>query len=240
MIRRVILAVCLPVAIAAAADTLREPLSNDDVLRLVKAGFGEAIVVQAIGMNAGRFDVTSDAVADLKRAGVADSVIAAMRTAGAKTPPHLRLLDPGVYYKRSDSYGLVEPDVVTWKSAVSKVGDLERATLVGQTDNRTSRLSLTNRGELLIVCNSASTASAYQLLRAEERSAWREFRIEAALSNGRLIGFASADRTAASVDRDQTFDLGVRIPLASLKPGEYGLVSPDLIANGRIYTFSIE
>ena len=67
---------------AAAAD----PLTNDDVLRLTKAGVGEAAIVAMIDSSATDFDTDVDAVVALADAGVGDAVIAAMVNAQG-TPP---------------------------------------------------------------------------------------------------------------------------------------------------------
>ena len=67
---------------AAAAD----PLTNDDVLRLTKAGVGEAAIVAMIDSSATDFDTDVDAVVALAEAGVGDAVIAAMVNAQG-TPP---------------------------------------------------------------------------------------------------------------------------------------------------------
>jgi hypothetical protein len=58
----ILLGVALAVALAGSEST-RGPLTNDDVVRLVKAGFAEGIVLHAVEMNDGRYDLASEALA---------------------------------------------------------------------------------------------------------------------------------------------------------------------------------
>ena len=69
------------VAIALAGWTVvgqDDPLTNDDVVRLVTAGLGEAVIVAKIEGSATSFDTSVDALVALSQAGVDDDVIAAM------------------------------------------------------------------------------------------------------------------------------------------------------------------
>jgi hypothetical protein len=118
--------------------------------------------------------------------------------------------------------------------------------LVGRVENRSGWLRLSAPAELLIVCSPGASASRYQLLKAEVKRDWREFRAEAALHDDRLLGLGAPSGQSLVFERDKTFDLGVRLILTSLQKGEYGLVPPGVIVGGkvlpagRIYTFSLE
>ena len=69
------------VLVGCAADAL---LTNDDIIRMAKAGFGEAVIVAKIETSATDFDTSLDALVALKEAGVGDGVIAVMvKTGGA-------------------------------------------------------------------------------------------------------------------------------------------------------------
>lgn len=58
----------------SAAVTLR----NADVLKMVRAGLGDVVIVQAIDRAVCEFDVTPDALVRLKQEGASDAVISAM------------------------------------------------------------------------------------------------------------------------------------------------------------------
>ena len=108
MTRAIAIFVCLTASIALAED-VRRPLTNEDVIRLVRAGFAEPLIRQAVEINPSQFDVSRAGVASLRSAGVPEAVLTAMSRDRSR-PEHLRLLDAGIYVKRGDAYTLVEAD----------------------------------------------------------------------------------------------------------------------------------
>jgi hypothetical protein len=238
-----ILATALP-----ATEGNRVTLTNDDVARLVKAGFADTVVVQSVEANAGRYDLSAGGLEWLRNAGVVEKVIAAMARSNEPSRAHLRILDPGIYATRGDAYAIVPVETVTWRGATTTIDaggvPLTRLTLVGRTENPNSRILLSRRAELLIVCDAGRSSSEFQLLRAETKDEFRLFVAQAAVRDGTLLAFASLE--FLPIVQDFTFDLGVRIPLASLRKGEYGLISSNFFVDGRvvassaIHTFSID
>src|SRR5712664_2063003 len=66
---------------AAAAQ---QPLTNEGIIKMVKSGMGEDIIVTVIERQPGTFSTTADDLIRLKQAGATDKVLAAMlRKAGA-------------------------------------------------------------------------------------------------------------------------------------------------------------
>ena len=66
-------------AFGAQAQTKDEgPMTNAEVIKLVKAGFKEKTVVLIIASRIPNFDLTSDQMIKLKRAGVSENIIVAM------------------------------------------------------------------------------------------------------------------------------------------------------------------
>jgi len=59
----------LPLAVAAA------PMTNDDVVKMVKGGLSDATVIQAIDAAEPGFDTSPDGLVKLKQGGVSDAVI---------------------------------------------------------------------------------------------------------------------------------------------------------------------
>lgn len=98
-------------------------LTNDDIIKMTKFQFGEAVIISKIRTSQCRFDTEMQALVGLKEAGVSDTVIQAMVEAGAarrasdaaqaackKSPPpdpndprspH----DPGIFVLREDREG---------------------------------------------------------------------------------------------------------------------------------------
>ncbi|MGH7185009.1 MAG: glycine zipper 2TM domain-containing protein [Pseudomonadota bacterium] len=87
----------LLVAIFCAAPLIgfAAPMTNDDVIKMVKGGLGDATVVQAIDAAEAGFDTSADGLVKLKQGGVSDNVIqriiarkgAAPAAAGAAVSP---------------------------------------------------------------------------------------------------------------------------------------------------------
>jgi len=80
-----LLVLCLTVASVTFAQT-EKPLTNGDVLTMTKQGFAPGLIVKAIQTSGTSFDVSAEALVELKNAGVDQSVMEAMLAAhGAKT-----------------------------------------------------------------------------------------------------------------------------------------------------------
>lgn len=72
----------LPASTTEQGKVPGKPFTNDDVLKLVKAGFGEETILQAIRTNECHFDTSADALTALKNVGVSEKIIRAMLAAG--------------------------------------------------------------------------------------------------------------------------------------------------------------
>lgn len=84
----------LPLEPAAAAQAPamqqdKKPLTNADIIRMVKSGLAEGVVISAIEANDSSFDVSADALIALKQAGISQNIIAAMLASAsrARTSP---------------------------------------------------------------------------------------------------------------------------------------------------------
>ncbi len=67
----------------APVIALAAPMTNDDVIKMVKGGLGEATVIQAIERAEPGFDTSPDGLVKLKQGGVSDAVI--QKILGKKT-----------------------------------------------------------------------------------------------------------------------------------------------------------
>jgi hypothetical protein len=84
------LALIAALAVAAAAHAA-EVLDNAAVMRLARAGLSSEVILLKIEQSDARFDLSTDALIELKSAGVADAVI---KTMMLKTPHVERVLNP--------------------------------------------------------------------------------------------------------------------------------------------------
>ncbi len=76
----------------AAAD--QAALSNADIVYMVKSGLSAEVIVNSIRSRGGRFDMTPDAIVQLKANGVSDYLIQVMQT----TPPPSASVPPPMVY----------------------------------------------------------------------------------------------------------------------------------------------
>jgi hypothetical protein len=56
----------------------QQALNNDAVIKLVKAGLGDDLIVTTVSASAGSYDISADGLIALKNAGVSDKVVAAI------------------------------------------------------------------------------------------------------------------------------------------------------------------
>lgn len=80
-----VVAFCLGATFIAEAQD--ETMTNDEVISLTSAGLNKSLIVNKIRTSKSKFDLSTDALIKLKKAGVADDVVAAMLEAksGATT-----------------------------------------------------------------------------------------------------------------------------------------------------------
>ena len=78
----VILVIFLAVSTFTAQQ--QSPLTNADVIKMVKAGMAESSITAAIAANDTQFDLSSTGLQSLSQAGVSSKVIRAMLAADAK------------------------------------------------------------------------------------------------------------------------------------------------------------
>jgi hypothetical protein len=86
-VRKIILAV-LFLAICPLLFA-QQTLNNDSVIKLVKAGLSDDLIVTTINGSAGSYDTSADGIIALKTAGVSDRVVAAVvtKSGGPVAPP---------------------------------------------------------------------------------------------------------------------------------------------------------
>src|SRR5580692_2544110 len=83
---RILLLAAMVVCAQLALDA-QETLNNDAVVKMVKAGLGETVVIGMIQNQPGNYTLTSDALVKLKQDGVSDKVMAAMIARGSAAAP---------------------------------------------------------------------------------------------------------------------------------------------------------
>jgi hypothetical protein len=122
------------------------PLTNQDVVRMAKAGFGDSTIVKMIDSHGAVFDLSVDGLLKLKEAGVSQNVIDKILSAGAEAKPAVaavaansaavsvkpaelsQFLDEvGVYQVVHGKLVAIEPEIVNWRT----VGVIKNAVTLG-------------------------------------------------------------------------------------------------------------
>src|SRR5690349_12727374 len=80
--------VCVISLLLAVTLNAQEPLTNETILKLVKAGIGEDTIVGMVNQQPGKYSLSADGLVALKTGGVSDKILAAMIVkAGTSNPP---------------------------------------------------------------------------------------------------------------------------------------------------------
>jgi hypothetical protein len=248
--------VVLAVVFYAAMVLAQQTLSNDSVLKLVKAGMGDDLIVNMINSQPGSFALAADDVVALKAGGASDKVIGAMllKNAGgapvqAKSPaPAAGLVNEiGVYYKKGDTWIDLEPEVVNFKTggvlkAIATEG-IVKGDVNGHINGAESKTQLKTPVEILIYAPEGVAATEYQLLHLHESGKSREFRT---MTGGVFHQSGGATRDAVEFQAKKIAPRTYSLTLSSLKSGEYGIFPPSSSdatgASGRLgklYTFHV-
>ena len=248
-------------AIALAQDVL----TNDSVLKLVKAGMSESVILTMVGQQPGNYSVKVDDLISLKQAGVTDKVVAAMVSKGsgggsvgsapavaaapaaASAGPTMEI---GVYSKKPDgTWAEVLPEVVNWKTGGS-IKSMASAGVVkkdvnGNVNGPSSRNTVKSPLEFMIVTQEGVSITEYQLIRLRLNKDYREFRT---ITGGILNQSSGAMRDLVPFEgkRSAPRTFSVVLP-ANLGAGEYGFLAPGAMGSsgnsaaqiGKMYTFHI-
>ncbi len=109
MKRMLPLIVCLGLLVGAVVHA--ETLNNASVIQLHKVGLGDPVIVEKIKASTCQFDISVDALKNLKEAGLSDAVIQAMIVFGANLPKPAEV-DQGVATMGSGTNGLPQQQQV--------------------------------------------------------------------------------------------------------------------------------
>src|ERR1700722_15006517 len=118
--------ILLCTAVLASLALAQQTLTNDSVLKLVKAGMGDDIIVNMVNTQPSTFSLTTDDLIALKTGGVSDKVISAMvvKNSGGSPAALTTTVAPaagpvheiGVYFKKADVWMDMDPEVVNFKT----------------------------------------------------------------------------------------------------------------------------
>jgi hypothetical protein len=243
------------------------PLSDQDVLQMVRAGFDDTTVLRYIRANDVDFDLSISAMVALKNAGVSQSLIQSMLSievskkeigvdaalAAIAATASASRDDVHIFALQAGKLIPMEPEVVSWRPnsgfrSVATFG-FDKATATGTVPGPHSDLIARwppmNMVPLdiafYILAPRAGSASDFQLLHLSDKSDRREFRT---IPSDRAHGWGVVEHTVPFT-LEALAPRVYKISLPNLNVGEYGLlaptteVRPNSPSQGKIYTFRL-
>ena len=245
----------------------QETLNNDSVVKMVKSGLGESLIINMIRSQPGKYSLSPDDLVKLKQQGVSDNVLSAMvsknsggsganattpantantaNTAGSANdlPPNLEI---GVYYKKAGQWEEMLPEVVTWKSGgvlkTFATNGIVKGDMNGHLQGANSRNSVTSPLEVVIYAPEGVAITEYQLLHLRSQKDSREFRT---MTGGVFHSSGGATRDVVPFEGKKVASRTYRVILPNLGAGEYGFLPPGAVGSastasvGKLYTFRL-
>jgi hypothetical protein len=222
-----------PPPAAPRAEAAPAPLTNAEILEMVKAGFAEETILKSIQLSETRFDTSVAALVELKNAGASEKVIQAMlnpKAAKAEEKPAptknpLAPDDVGIFYIKNAQLVDMRPELVGWRS-----GGVGKAMLLGTKGHINGALKgpqsqniVATPVEFIIRCPETLEIEEYQLLRLDVKPDRREFR---ALTGGFMHSSSGLDKNAVQFKFEKIAPRVYRVTLGNLLKGEYGFLPP--------------
>ena len=251
----VFMAIC-PLLVAQQA------MNNDSVMKLVKAGLSDDLIVSTINASPGIYDTTAEGLIALKAAGASDKVVSAivMKASGvtpaapaaAAPAPGSNLPagidDIGVYYKsKSGAWVAMLPEIVNFKTGgvlkhIASAGVIQ-GDLNGHIMGSRAKLNATFPFVFAIYAPEGTAITEYQLLKLHPNPDSREFR---SVTGGVMHVSGGATRDSIEFQAERIAPRVYQIVLqGSTGIGEYGLLPPgstgssNLGSSGKIYSVSV-
>jgi hypothetical protein len=224
-------------------------LDNASVVKMVKGGLDEPVIVSMIKGQPGTYDMSPDAVIALKKDGVSDREIEAMTAKSPVAINEYEGLDIGVYYRTPKTSGWVE--VPSEKVYAKSGGALKnimtdgiiKTDMNGRLDGATSKLGLAAPLEFLIVTPDGVSGTDFVLVDLVLKKDAREFRT---LTGG--VFHSTQDVNKNNVPFEQK-KLAKHVYSVILPPGmgkgEYAFLAAGINgtsasgARGKAYTFHV-
>lgn len=266
LLNRVAFAICFVVVVVPAISATDESLTNETVIKMVKAGLSESTIVALIKQQPGNYATKPADLLALREAGVSSAVIDAIvaKASGQITPGEAApvqtappqggaaggipsVSEVGVYYKKGEEWVELLPEVVNWRTGgvlktIASAG-LVKGDINGTVLGPNSRNTVKTPVEFLIYAPEGVAITEYQLLRLRQKTDRREFRT---VTGGVLHASGGAVRDLVPFEGKKIAPRMWVVILPNLGPGEYGFLAPGAVASqhasaqlGKMYTFRL-
>jgi hypothetical protein len=258
--------VLIAALIAVLPALAQQGLTNTDIIKMQSAGLGESVILSSVNTEPSAYDTSTDGLLALKKAGVPDTIIAAMITrnaamkSGVANPAGTNLSTPaptgppsgvdevGVYYQdKSKAWHSIPSEIVNTKSGGVLKSIATDGIVKGDTNGHIkgaeSPTKLTTGSNILIYMPDSYSIKDYILVKLHQNSNNREFR---AMTGGVFHSSGGAAKDSVEFGSQKlaphVYELTFITPLT---PGQYGIIPPgatatnNLAAAGKIFSFSI-
>jgi hypothetical protein len=237
----------------------QQALNNDTVIKMMKSGLSDDIIVTTINGSPGNYDVSANGLIALKGAGVSDKVIGAMvakgsggssagspgggaapsgnsnTTIGSGPPPGIDEI--GVYYKdKNGAWISLNPEIVNFKTggvlkSIASAG-IVKGDINGHIQGGHAKLSLTFPVVLAVYMPEGTAITEYQLLHLHPNNDSREFR---SVTGGVMHVSGGAMRDLIEFQAEKLAPRVFQITLQStMGHGEYGLLPPGAYGSSNM------
>lgn len=245
-------AMCL--SLPASISLAQEVLTNDSVVQMVKAGLPEAVVIAKIKSTATKFDLKTDSLVNLKKAGVSDKVLEAMVAAGSGSPTAGAM--PAAPAPAVAAGALKNQDVIyqlvgdRYVEMFATSANLETNMAFFQSksevvlEGRKAQYRTTEKRPVFLSTYSSTDAPLVRLKPGDAHND-RNLKIGSGafmpFGGTQKMGVRNEDKIAISIDRDPRGFYRVT-PAAPLLPGEYGFILATGFGagSGKVYDFGVD
>ena len=242
----------------------QQALNNDSIIKLVKAGLSDDLILSTINASPANFDTSVDGLIALKGAGASDKVVAAMVTkanapAPAPAPAQAPALAPvsalppgidevGIYLKdKSGAWVSLMPEIVNFKSGGFMKSMLTDGIVKGDINGHVvgghAKTSVTFPVIFAVYVPEGTAITEYQLLRFRAHSNDREFR---SMTGGVFHSSGGAARDTVEFQPTKLAPRVYQITIdVSAGKGEYGILPPgsytsaNMASGGKMYSVSV-
>jgi hypothetical protein len=250
-----ILMVAISLSLPGAISLAQEVLTNDSVIQMVKAGLPEAVVIAKIKSTATKFDLKTDSLVSLKKAGVSDKVLEAMVSAGSGSPaaagaapaPPAPALAAGalktqdvVYQLIGDKYVELMPLSANVETNFAFFQSKSEIVLPG----RKAQYRTAEKTPVFLTTYAPTEAPMVKFKPGDDHDDRNlKFSSGAFMPFGgtQKTGVRNEDKIAVTTERDPRGFYRVK-PSAPLPPGEYGFVVTTgfSMGTGKIFEFGVD
>jgi hypothetical protein len=251
-----ILVAAVSLSLPGAISLAQEVLTNDSVIQMVKAGLPEAVVIAKIKSTSSKFDLKTDSLVSLKKAGVSDKVLEAMVAAGSGAAPSTAAAAPAPPAPALAAGALKTQDVIYQLVAGKYVelfatsANLETNMAFFQSksevvlEGKKAQYRISEKQPVFLSTYSSTDAPLVRLKPGDEHND-RNLKIGSGafmpFGGTQKMGVRNEDKIPVTIERDPRGFYKVT-PSAALAPGEYGFILATGFGagSGKIYDFGVD